>query len=56
MVIIEPPAFLFYNEGILKAQTLITIIHEKHMERYLNEYKGKKILITGPSKLLSKIR
>lgn len=56
MVIIEPPAFLFYNEGILKAQTLIATIQEKHMERYLNEYKGKNILITDLSKLLSKIR
>ena len=41
MVTIEPPAFLFYNEGILKAQTLITTIQEKHMGRYLNEFKGK---------------
>ncbi len=56
MIIIEQHAFLFYNDGRLKAQTLITTIQEKHMERYLNEYKGKNILITGLSRLLSKIR
>jgi len=41
--------FLFYNGGKLQAQASpeFEATQEKQMERYLNEYKGKNILITG---------